>query len=102
MKKITLFMAILFTSLTYSQVTIGTGNDGGVLESPPLTSYYGFSYGQFIYLSSEINANGNITSVAFQLIAGVHKSKFTFVARKSILSHKSEFYTTCFNFVVQT
>ena len=75
MKKITLFMAILFTSLTYSQVTIGTGNDGGVLESPPLTSYYGFSYGQSIYLSSEINANGNITSVAFQLIAGADMSK---------------------------
>jgi len=67
-------MAILFMSLTYSQVTIGTANDGGTFESPPLTSYYGFSYGQSIYLASEVNANGNITSVAFQLIAGADMS----------------------------
>ncbi|WP_458626220.1 T9SS type A sorting domain-containing protein [Winogradskyella sp. PC D3.3] len=74
MKKITLFMAILFTSLSFSQVTIGTSNDGGLFESPPVTAYYGYSYGQSIYLASEINSTGDITSMDFQLIAGADMS----------------------------
>ncbi|REE08277.1 putative secreted protein (Por secretion system target) [Winogradskyella pacifica] len=74
MKKITLIMAILFTSLSFSQVTIGTGNDGGTFESPPVTAYYGYSYGQSIYLASEINSTGDITSMDFQLITGADMS----------------------------
>jgi len=73
MKKITLLFTLFILSITWqsnSQVTIGTGNDGGTFESPPLNAYYGFSYGQSIYLASEINASGNITSVDFQLVAG--------------------------------
>ncbi|WP_179019982.1 T9SS type A sorting domain-containing protein [Winogradskyella forsetii] len=70
MKKITLLMAILFTSLSFSQVSIGTGNDGGNAESPPINAYYGYSYAQSIYLASEINATGDITSIDLQLLAG--------------------------------
>jgi hypothetical protein len=73
MKKIT-FLMMLVVSLGFSQVTIGTGNDGGTFESPPVNAYYGFSYGQSIYLSSEINATGDITSIDFQLIAGADMS----------------------------
>lgn len=69
MKKIT-FLMMLVVSMGFSQVTIGTGDDGGAFESPPLNPYYGTSYGQSIYLASEINATGNITSVDFQLNPG--------------------------------
>ena len=75
MKKTTLLIAILFMSLSYSQVTIGTENDGGLLESLPITSYYGFSYGQSIYLASEINTSGDISSIDFQLKSGADMSE---------------------------
>ncbi len=68
MKKITfMLMMLLMTSVAFSQVTIGTGDDGGSFESPPYNPYYGYSYGQSIYLASEINASGNITAVEFEL-----------------------------------
>lgn len=70
MKKITLLLLLLVTSLSFSQVTIGTGNDGGSTNSPPISPYYGFSYSQSIYLASEIGASGNITSIQIALNAG--------------------------------
>lgn len=70
MKKITLMIAVLFTSLSFAQVTIGEGNDGTAFNSSPITPYYGYSYSQTIYLSSEINASGNITSLEYALNAG--------------------------------
>ncbi|WP_298425627.1 fibronectin type III domain-containing protein [uncultured Kordia sp.] len=70
MRKITLLFLILVTNLAFSQVSIGTGSDGGSTNSPPINPYYGFSYGQSIYLASEINANGSITSIDIQLNAG--------------------------------
>lgn len=63
-------MALIVSSLSFAQVTIGTGNDGGSVESPPFNPYYGFSYGQSIYLASEINASGDITSFDIALNAG--------------------------------
>ena len=71
MKKITLLLSMLLaTSLSFSQVIIGTGDDGSEFNSPPINAYYGWSYSQSIYLASEIGASGNITSIELGLNAG--------------------------------
>ena len=71
MKKITLLLSMLLaTSLSFSPVIIGTGDDGSEFNSPPINAYYGWSYSQSIYLASEIGASGNITSIELGLNAG--------------------------------
>ena len=70
MKKITLLLLLFMTSISFSQVTIGTGDDGSSFNSPPINPYYGFSYSQSIYLASEIGASGDITSIEIALNAG--------------------------------
>lgn len=71
MKKITLLLLIVFMStISFAQVSIGAGNDGNGSNSPPLNAFWGFNYTQSIYLASEINASGSITSLDFALNAG--------------------------------
>ena len=70
MKKITLLLMILMAFTSYSQVAIGSSDDGDAFNSSPINPYYGFSYSQTIYLASEINASGDITSLNYQLDAG--------------------------------
>lgn len=62
-------MAVLTATFSFAQVTIGTGNavDSNAGLSTPVSNYYGYSLSQSIYLASEINATGNITSLDFQL-----------------------------------
>ena len=63
MKKITLSLVFLLTMVMggYGQVTVGDGtNTAQVL---PFNAYYGYTYSQSIYLASEINASGSITSI---------------------------------------
>lgn len=63
MKKITLMLMLFLACIStgYSQVAIGEGtNEDQML---PFEPYYGYSYSQSIYLASEINANGLITSL---------------------------------------
>ena len=62
MKKITLLFIILFTSYSFAQVTIGTGNNE--TQSTPFDPYWGYTYSQSIYTAAEINASaGNITGL---------------------------------------
>ena len=70
MKKITLLLLLLSTTLSFAQVSIGNGDDGSGYNSPPISPYYGTSYSQSIYLASEINASGNVTSIEYALNAG--------------------------------
>lgn len=52
MKKITLLLLLLITTLSSAQVSIGSGDDGNSVNSPPISPYYGYSYSQSIYLAS--------------------------------------------------
>ena len=62
MKKITLLFIILFTSYSFAQVTIGTGNDEA--QSTPFDPYWGYTYSQSIYTAADINAAaGSITGL---------------------------------------
>ncbi|MFD2891437.1 fibronectin type III domain-containing protein [Flavobacterium chuncheonense] len=61
MKKITLFLFFLFSCLGFAQVPIGNGTNE--LQSLPFDPFFGYTYSQSIYYASEINANGNITSL---------------------------------------
>ena len=62
MKKITLLFIILFTSYSFAQVTIGTGNNEA--QSTPFDPFWGYTYSQSIYTAAEINAAaGNITGL---------------------------------------
>ncbi|MDC0869817.1 fibronectin type III domain-containing protein [Flavobacteriaceae bacterium] len=71
MKKITLLlMLLLTTTLSFSQVSIGGGDDGDGFNTPPISPYYGYSYSQSIYLASEIGTSGDITSIEYALNAG--------------------------------
>ena len=71
MKKITLLLIlVLTTTLSFSQVSIGNGDDGSGYNTPPISPYYGYSYSQSIYLASEINTSGDITSIEYALNAG--------------------------------
>ena len=54
---------------SFSKVVIGTGNDGSSTMSLPLNNYYPYSYGQSIYLASEVNASGDITSIALPQVS---------------------------------
>jgi hypothetical protein len=58
-----LFALFLYVGNVNAQVTVGTGttSDGDA----PITSCYGYSYTEQIYLQSEIGASGTITSVSF-------------------------------------
>ncbi|MGX7666174.1 T9SS type A sorting domain-containing protein [Flavobacterium pedocola] len=61
MKKITLLLMFLMSLTGWSQISIGTGTDQ--LQSLPFDPYYGYTYGQSIYLASEIGATGTITGI---------------------------------------
>ena len=63
MKRITfLFMLFLFVSFSaFSQVQVGTGTNTN--QKVPFKTDSFYSYGQSIYLASEINASGMITSI---------------------------------------
>ena len=63
MKKITCTLLFLLLGLAtgYSQVLVGEGTNTD--QATPINTYYGYSYSQSIYLSSEINASGTITSL---------------------------------------
>jgi len=71
-KKITLLFlfAIAFSWQGNAQVSIGMANDGSTYNSAPIAPYYGYSYSQIIYLSSQISASGTITALEFQLNPG--------------------------------
>lgn len=70
MNKITLgVLALCFSflnSLT-AQVTVGQGDYTSNSVAYPMNFYYGYSYGQSIYLASEINASGDITAISFEM-----------------------------------
>ncbi|MBD3725142.1 MAG: fibronectin type III domain-containing protein, partial [Flavobacteriaceae bacterium] len=61
MRKITLLIAFILSIISYGQVTIGNGTNE--VQGVPFDPYFGYSYGQSVYLASEINANGNITGL---------------------------------------
>jgi len=62
MKKITLLLGLFFFAITsYGQVQVGTGTNTS--QGFPIDPYYYYSYSQSIYLASEINAAGTITSI---------------------------------------
>lgn len=63
MKKITLLLAfvVCFALQGHAQVLIGNGIDEG--QNVPFEPYYEHSYGQSIYLASEVNASGDITAL---------------------------------------
>lgn len=46
---------------SYAQVTVGEGTN--TAQVAPFNAYYGYTYSQSIYLGSEINAAGSITSI---------------------------------------
>ncbi|MBU2940615.1 T9SS type A sorting domain-containing protein [Lacinutrix sp. C3R15] len=66
MKKITLLLAILFTSLSFSQVSVGSGQLSS--NAFPISFYWSYSYSQVIYNASDINASGNITSISLEMV----------------------------------
>lgn len=63
MKKITLSLVFLLAMVmgSYAQVTVGDGTN--TAQIAPFNAYYGYTYSQSIYLGSEINAAGSITSI---------------------------------------
>jgi hypothetical protein len=69
MKKQLLTALLLTAGLTNAQITIGTGTavDSNAGLSTPISNWYATSLSQFIYLASEINGSGNITSLQFKL-----------------------------------
>lgn len=62
-KRITSFLLLYLSviSFGYAQVQVGTGNN--MEQKVPYNAAFGLSYGQSIYLSSEINASGTITTI---------------------------------------
>lgn len=62
-KKLSLLLLLVFctTSTMFGQVQIGVGTN--TEQKTPIHAPFGYSYSQSIYLSSEINASGSITSI---------------------------------------
>lgn len=69
MKRKLLPLLLLVSGLAGAQITIGTGTavDSNAGLSTPISNWYATSLSQFIYLASEINASGTITSLQFKL-----------------------------------
>lgn len=69
MKQKLLYLFILFNYAAIAQVTIGSGTavDSNSGLSSPISNWYNYSLSQTIYLASEINASGTITSLEFPL-----------------------------------
>jgi len=69
MKQKLLLLFILIQFSVNSQVTIGSGTavDSNSGLSTPISNWYNYSTSQMIYLASEINASGTITSLEFKL-----------------------------------
>jgi len=76
MRKLYLYLTLLFACLTYlaqsQTVTIGTGTSatlgtgqGATSLQSPYNPYYNYSYVQTLYLQSEISASGSITSISY-------------------------------------
>ncbi|MGB0869411.1 MAG: choice-of-anchor J domain-containing protein [Flavobacteriales bacterium] len=70
MKKSLFSLLLILSTFGIAQVPIGTGTAGAGSNSYPITAFFGFSYSQSIYLASEINASGNITSIQYVLNSG--------------------------------
>ncbi|MGB3590267.1 MAG: choice-of-anchor J domain-containing protein [Nonlabens sp.] len=58
-----LAMMLFAVSIT-AQVQVGDGTSTG--QAIPIEPFYGFTYSQSVYLSSEINASGDITGIQFE------------------------------------
>lgn len=69
MKQKLLFLFILCYYAANAQITVGSGTavDTNAGLSSPISNWYNYSLSQTIYLASEINANGTITSLEFPL-----------------------------------
>jgi len=68
------FLFLFLTSFGFSQSTI-TVSDGS-LEGPiPVWTYYGYSYGEVIYLQSEINSSGDIDQIFLEWDGSVTESR---------------------------
>lgn len=63
MKKITLLVLALGSFLWYSSAQIQVGTGTLESENAPIDPYFGYSYTQTVYLSSEIGASGTITGL---------------------------------------
>lgn len=62
MKKIIFFLLLMVSVFSgHSQVQFGTGNN--TIQNAPFSPTYWYSYAQSIYLASDINASGQITSL---------------------------------------
>ncbi|WP_415793660.1 fibronectin type III domain-containing protein, partial [Flavobacterium saliperosum] len=68
MKKITLLFFALFSFLANAQVQVGSGTTN--ITTVPVSSCWGYSYTQQLYLASEINTSGNITELSFYYESG--------------------------------
>ena len=67
MKKNISFLIIFFLlfSYSFSQTTVTVAD--GSLEGPiPVYTYYGYSYGEVIYLQNEINSSGDIDQILLE------------------------------------
>jgi hypothetical protein len=66
-KSLLLFLLSFFAFASFGQtISIGNGTlSGGTTVYSPWAPYYGYSYVQTIYLQSEINAAGSITSIKY-------------------------------------
>jgi len=77
MKKITLmlFALVAFCWQSNAQIQIGSGTS--TTSSVPITSCYGYTYSQQLFLASEINASGSITELSFYLDAATTATDFS-------------------------
>lgn len=63
MNKITLTLLLFLTCVLAGQAQVSIGEGTNQEQALPIEPYYGYSYTQSIYLASEINATGSITTL---------------------------------------
>lgn len=66
MKRITFFMLLFLLCIGGSRAQVQVGEGSNVDQPLPIYPNYGYTYSQSIYLGSEINAAGNITSIKWK------------------------------------
>jgi hypothetical protein len=84
---------------TSGSTIVSIGDGDGIVYQVPVNHYYKFGWSEMIYLKSEINTDGNITKIRFQVEPSLPSPPYVAENQKIYMAHTT--YSTLPNVVVK-